>query len=91
MVDDYDAVANALDLGEQVRVQQHRDPSPAQLLEQAAHDAPAGGIERARRLVEQQQTRLADERLGDSQPLLHSLRHRAHARRARVREAHELE
>ena len=55
MIDD--AVADELDLAEQVRVQQHRDAAPAQLLEQAADGAPAGGIERARGLVEQERAR----------------------------------
>ena len=56
-------------------------PCAAQLLEQPPHGAPAGGVERARRLVEQQQPRAADHRLRDPEPLLHALRHRAHAPR----------
>ena len=56
-VDDRDAVADELDLGEQVRVEQHRDAAAAQLDEQLAHVAPAGRVQRAGRLVEQQQPR----------------------------------
>ena len=36
-----DAVADVLDLAEQVRVEQHGDAAAAQLLEQVAHGAPA--------------------------------------------------
>src|SRR6266550_4292525 len=44
VVDDHDAVADELDLREQVRVEQYRDSALAQLLEQATHDTPPGGI-----------------------------------------------
>ena len=43
-----------------------RDAALAQLLEQRAHGAPPGGVERAGRLVEQQQPRRADQRLRDA-------------------------
>ena len=76
--DDRHAVADQLDLAEQVGVQQHRDAALAQLLEQLADRAPARRVERAGRLVEQQQPRFADQRLGDPEPLLHALRHRRH-------------
>ncbi len=81
---DDDAVADELDLAEQVGVEEHRDAAPAQLLEQLAHDAAADRVERARRLVEQEQARRADQRLRDPEPLLHALRHLIDpARRAR--------
>ena len=66
-------------------------PRSAQLLEQQAHRAAADGIERRGRLVEQEQARLADERLRDAEPLLHALRHAVDAAVARVRERDELE
>ncbi len=75
--DDRHAVAHELDLRQQVRVEQHRDALATQVLEQPPHGAPPGGVERARRLVEQQQPRAADHRLRDPEPLLHALRHRA--------------
>ena len=61
-----------------------------QVLEQCADRSPARRVERARRLVEQEHGRRADERLRDPEPLLHSLRHRVdpHARgRPRARRA----
>jgi hypothetical protein len=90
-VQDHDAVADQLDLAQQVRVQQHRGSAVAQLFEQQAHGAAAGRVERARRLVQQQEGRRADQRLGDSQTLLHALRHRLHTAVARLGEADELE
>jgi len=59
-----------------VRVEQDGNPAPAQLLQQPADDPPSDRVEGAGRLVEQQQLRAADQGLGDSQPLLHALRHR---------------
>ena len=66
-------------------------PRRAQLLEQQAHGAAADGVERGRRLVEQQQPRLADERLRDAEALLHALRHAVDAALRGVRERDELE
>ena len=80
------AVADALDLAEQVGVQQDGDPATAQLGQQVAHDAPPDGVERARGLVEQQQARPADQGLRDAQALLHALRHRLDAAPALVAE-----
>ena len=54
-------------------------PRAAQLLEQLAHRPAAHGVERARRLVEQEQPRRSDQRLRDPEPLLHPLRHRLDA------------
>ena len=45
--DDRHAVADQLDLRQQVRVQQHRDAALAQVLEQLAHRPPPGRVERA--------------------------------------------
>ena len=59
-----------------MRVEEDGDSSRAEVLEQPADGAAAGGIERARRLVEEQELRGADQRLGDSEPLLHPLGHR---------------
>ena len=66
-------------------------PRAAQLLEQQAHGAPPDRVERRRRLVEQQQPRLADERLRDPEPLLHPLRHAVDAALRGLRERDELE
>ena len=72
-------------------VEQHRDAALAQLLEQAAHDAPTDGVKRAGRLIEQQQPRGADQRLRDAEPLLHSLRHRLDPLGARIAELDQVE
>ena len=87
VVDDRHAVADALDLAEQMGVEQHGDAAPAQLAEQVAHDPPPDRVERARGLVEQQQARPADQRLRDPEALLHALRHRLDAAAALVAEA----
>ena len=70
-----------------------RTPTPAlaQPDQQVADGAPPGRIERARRLVEQQQAGRADERLREAEPLLHALRHRADPAPGHVRELDELE
>ena len=91
LAQDRDAVAHELHLAEQVRVQQHRDAAPLQLLQNVAHGAPPGRIERRGRLVEEEQRRRADERLRDPEALLHALRHRLDARLARVRKPDERE
>ncbi len=88
---DRDAVADELDLGEQVRVEQDGDAAVAQLLEQQADGPAADGVERGGRLVEQQQPRLADQRLRDPEPLLHPLRHAVDAAVGGVCERDELE
>jgi hypothetical protein len=51
LVDDDHPVADELDLGQQVGVEEDGDAAPAQLLQDLAHGPPAGGIQRARRLV----------------------------------------
>src|SRR5207244_6269607 len=63
--EDRDPVAHELHLAEEVRVEEDRGPAAAQALEELADGAAADRVERARRLVEQQETRLADERLRD--------------------------
>ena len=74
-----------------MRVEQDGDAAAAQLLEQEADGAAADGVERRGRLVEQEDARLADERLRDAEPLLHPLRHSFDAAVGGVRERDELE
>ena len=78
--DDRHPVADQLDLAQQVRVEQNGDVAAAQLFEQVAHDPPAHRVQRAGRLVEQEQARRSEQRLGDAEPLLHPLGHRLHPR-----------
>ena len=74
--DDCDPVADELDLAEEVRVEQHGDAPLLEVLEQATDGPAAGRIERARRLVEQEQVGRPDEGLREPKSLLHPLRHR---------------
>ena len=52
-----------------MRVEEGGDAALSQLLEQLADGAPAGRVERARRLVEKQEIRRADQRLGKAEAL----------------------
>jgi len=74
-----------------VRVQQDGDTALSQLLEQLADGAAAGGIERARRLVEEQEIGRADEGLREAEPLLHALGHRLDRAFRRILQADEAE
>src|SRR5439155_1539057 len=85
--EDRDPVADELDLAQEVRVEQDGDAAAAKLLEQLADGAAPDRIERARRLVQEQERRRADQRLRDAEPLLHALRHLLHAAATRIREA----
>ena len=64
-IEDRDAVADPLDVGEDVGRDDHRR-GPAEPLDQLEQVPPALGVERADRLVEDQQIRLVDERPGRS-------------------------
>ena len=72
--DDRDAVAQLLDLGHQVAGEQHGDALVGEPPDQRAHVAHAGRVEAGRRLVEQQQPRVAQQRAGDAEPLAHAVR-----------------
>ena len=75
-----DAVAEAVELGELVAGEQHRDAFFARHApQQRAQLGDALGVEAVGRLVEQQQLRPAEQRLCDAEPLLHPHRERAHA------------
>jgi hypothetical protein len=88
---DHHAVADELDLAQQVRVEQHRGAAAPKLLEQQPDGPAADRVESARRLVEEQERRRADQGLRDSEPLLHALRHLLDAAVASLGESHELE
>ena len=62
-------------------------PSDGEPLHELAHVAHAGRVEAGRRLVEQQQLRLAQQRRGDAEPLAHAVRVAADAILARGRAA----
>src|SRR6266540_6168907 len=71
---DRDPVADELDLAQEVRVEEDRDAAVPEPLEQLAYGASPNRVERARRLVEEEQPRPADERLHDAEALRHPLR-----------------
>ena len=71
---DRNAVAQLLDLGEQVAGQHHGHPFAGQAPHELAHVAHAGGIEAGRRLVEEHEPGRAQERSCDPQALAHPVR-----------------
>ena len=90
MIDD--AVADELDLVSRCELSRTATPRARSSSSRRADGAPAGRVERARRLVEEQQPRRPDERLRDPEPLLHPLRHRRRpGGRGRLGEPDELE
>ena len=78
-LEDGHGVAHALDVGENVRGEEHRGAA-TERGNHLEHFASPNGVERARRLVEHEQARRVDERLRDAKPLLHSSRESADAR-----------
>ncbi len=73
-----DAVADLLDLVQQVRRQQHRDALVgAQPLDEQQQLAHALGVDVHRRLVEDQDRRVLDQRVGEPEPLAHAPREAA--------------
>jgi hypothetical protein len=73
-VEDHDPVADALDLGQQMRVQDHGRSPIARRTDDRADVGATDRIERRRRLVQEDQLRLAEERDAETEPLLHALR-----------------
>ena len=67
-------VGDLLDLVEQVAGQQHGAAAVGVALEQATHPADAGRVEAVGRLVEDQHGRVAEQGVGDAEPLLHAER-----------------
>ena len=59
---------------EQVAGEQDRDPLAGEAAHEVAHVAHPGRVEPGRRLVEQEQPRLAQQRGGDPEPLAHAVR-----------------
>src|SRR5204862_159627 len=68
--------AHLLDLAEEVRVEEHHGPSVAEAADDLAHVVAADRVERARRLVEQDDCGIVEQRHAEAEPLLHPLRER---------------
>ena len=90
-VDDRDAVAGVLDLGEQVARHEHGAALGAEAAQQLADLADAGRVEPVRRFVEHEQRRVLEQRGREAEPLLHAERVAAHFVVAAFGEADELE
>ena len=71
--------------------QQDRDPFAGQAADEVAHVAHAGRVETRRRLVEEEQPRLAQERGRDPEPLAHPVRVAADAMLRAVGQLDQLE
>ena len=72
--DDADPVADLLHLAEQVAGQQHGLPAGGEVDESRAHVGHAGRVQPVGRLVEDQQVRVAEQRRGHAEALLHAER-----------------
>src|SRR5438445_7610832 len=70
---DADAVADRLDVGEDVRGKEDGAALVPELEDQIAHVLASDGVEAAHRLVQDRDPRVADQRLRESQPLHHAL------------------
>src|SRR5213079_3599528 len=68
------AVAEHFDVGEDVRAEQDGRAALAQTGDQVAYLAPAHGVESAHRLVKEDNFRVVDERLRQTDALQHALR-----------------
>ena len=78
-VDGHEEVAHALDLAEQVAGHDDRDPElRSRASDEGEHLVATGGIEPVGRLVEEQQSRVVDEGLGELDALAHARRVGAH-------------
>ena len=72
--DDDELVGHGLDLAQQVGGEQDGARPVGEVAQQPAHPRDALGIEAVGRLVEDQHARLAEQRLGDPEPLAHAER-----------------
>ena len=90
-VDDRDAGAQLLELGQDVAADDDGLAHRAQLAEQLAQLDPGARVEARGRLVEQQHLRIVDQRVGQAQPLLHPAREGLDVRVALVAEVDQLE
>ena len=73
-----DPVADPLDLGQQVRVEDDRRAPVARRADDRPDVRPAERVERRRRLVEEHELRVPEQRDAQPEPLLHALREAAH-------------
>src|SRR6059058_2169935 len=91
LANDRDAVAELLDLVQQVAREENRDPVAGEPPDEVAHVAHARRVETGRRLIEQEETRLPEERRGDPETLTHAMRVAADLVLRAVSQLHRLE
>ena len=71
--DERHAIAGRLHFAQQMRIEEHRDPVGAQLVDDAAHQQPAQRIEPGGRLVQEDELRIVQQRLRQPHALEHAL------------------
>ena len=86
---DRDPVAQPLHLAQEVRVEEHGRAARLRLADDRPHVVAADRVERGRRLVEDHERRVAEERGREAEALLHALREAGRPVAAAVREADE--
>ena len=91
VVDHSHAVADLLHLAQQVRVEEDRGAPLGHLADDAADIVATDGIESRRRLVEEYQLRLAEQRRPKAQALLHAFGKRAHTAAGAIGQAHDVQ
>ena len=91
MVDDRDARAELLELGEDVAADEDRLAERPQLAEELAQLDAGPRVETGGRLVEEQHLRVVDERVGEAEALLHAARQALDVGVALVAEVDEVE
>ena len=74
VADHDELVGDRLDLAQQVRGQQHGPGAVGEVAQQLAHPEDALGVEAVGGLVEDQHARVAEQRVGDAEPLAHAER-----------------
>ena len=84
-VDDRDAGAQLLELGEDVAADHDRLAERPQLAQELAQLDAGARVEAGGGLVEQQHLRIVDQRVGEAQPLLHAARQASGRRRRACR------
>ena len=91
LADDRDPIAEVLHLAEQVAREEHGEPFAREPAHELTHVAHPGRVEPGRRLVEQQQLRLPQQRGGDPEALAHPVRVAADAVLGPVAQLDQLE
>ena len=71
--DERHAIAGRFHFAKQMGIEKHRDPVGAQFVDDAAHQQSAQRVEPGGRLIEEDELRFVEQRLGQPHPLKHAL------------------